>query len=62
MIALIAVSRLIPLKGNCRIMKNINKISAQKTACASWFLQGLVNPSIRKHSYEEQTNGKKIKI
>jgi hypothetical protein len=35
MITLIAVSRLIPMKGNDEIMKKMNKASAEKTARAS---------------------------
>ena len=60
MITLIAVSRLIPMKGNYRIRKRHERdISREDGACLS-FPGETSEPSIRKQSYEEQTNENKI--
>jgi hypothetical protein len=62
MITLIAVFRLIPMKANYETKKKMNKTLAGKTAPASRFPERLMNPQIRKQSYEEQTNGNEIEI
>ena len=62
MITLLALSRLIPMKGNYRIMKKHGQdISREDGACLS-FPEETSEPSIRKQSYEEQTNGNEIEI